>query len=35
MCDRVMVMCEGRVVSDLQREAATKEAIMSYATGSA
>jgi ABC-type sugar transport system ATPase subunit len=35
MCDRVMVMCEGRVVSDLTREAATKEAIMSYATGSA
>ncbi len=35
MCDRVMVMCEGRVVSDLSREAATKEAIMSYATGSA
>ena len=35
MCDRVLVMCEGRVVSDLMREAATKEAIMSYATGSA
>ena len=35
MCDRVMVMCEGRVVSDLPRAAATKEAIMSYATGSA
>jgi ABC-type sugar transport system ATPase subunit len=35
MCDRVMVMCEGRLVSDLPRAAATKEAIMSHATGSA
>ena len=35
MCDRIMVMCEGRLVSDLPREAATKETIMSYATGSA
>ena len=35
MCDRIMVMCEGRLAADLPREAATKEAIMSYATGSA
>jgi ABC-type sugar transport system ATPase subunit len=35
MCDRIMVMCEGRVACDLMRDEATKETIMSYATGSA
>jgi ABC-type sugar transport system ATPase subunit len=35
MCDRILVMNEGRVVSDFTRETATKEAIMSHATGSA
>ena len=35
MCDRILVMSEGRVVSDFTRETATKEAIMSHATGSA
>ena len=34
MCDRILVMSEGRVVSDFMRETATKEAIMSNATGS-
>jgi D-xylose transport system ATP-binding protein len=35
MCDRILVMNEGRVVSDFTRATATKEAIMSHATGSA
>ena len=35
MCDRILVMCEGRVATDVTRETATKEAIMSHATGSA
>ena len=28
MCDRIYVMCEGRVVAELPREEASQEAIM-------
>ena len=35
MCDRILVMCEGKVVEDCTREKATKEHIMECATGSA
>ncbi len=35
MCDRILVMCEGEIVSDFERDKAKKEAIMAYATGSA
>ncbi len=35
MCDRILVMCEGRLVCDLPRDKATKEKIMEYAAGSA
>jgi D-xylose transport system ATP-binding protein len=35
MCDRVLVMCEGEIVSNFARDDAKKEAIMAYATGSA
>nr|WP_320408963.1 MULTISPECIES: sugar ABC transporter ATP-binding protein [unclassified Candidatus Frackibacter] len=33
MSDRVLVMCEGKLVADLDREEATKEKVMEYATG--
>jgi len=33
--DRILVMAEGRIVSEFNRDTATKEAIMEYATGSA
>ncbi len=33
MSDRILVMCEGRIVAELEREQATKELIMEYATG--
>jgi ABC-type sugar transport system ATPase subunit len=33
MSDRIMVMCEGRVTAILNREEATQELIMAYATG--
>ncbi|ACY19087.1 sugar ABC transporter ATP-binding protein [Haliangium ochraceum] len=32
MSDRILVMCEGRKVAELEREQATKERIMHYAT---
>lgn len=32
--DRILVMCEGEIVTELTRSEATKELIMSYATGS-
>ena len=32
--DRILVMCEGEIVTELARNEATKELIMSYATGS-
>ena len=35
MCDRILVMCEGRIVSNFERDDAEKETIMAYATGSA
>lgn len=35
MCDRILVMCEGEIVSNFARDEAKKEAIMAYATGSA
>jgi D-xylose transport system ATP-binding protein len=35
MCDRVLVMYEGEIVSNFARDDAKKEAIMAYATGSA
>lgn len=35
MCDRILVMCEGKLVCDLSRDKITKEKIMEYATGSA
>jgi D-xylose transport system ATP-binding protein len=35
MCDRILVMCEGEIVSNFARDDAKKEAIMAYATGSA
>ncbi len=35
MCDRILVMCEGEIVSNFERDQAKKEAIMAYATGSA
>ncbi len=33
MSDRILVMCEGRIVAELDRAQATKELIMEYATG--
>ena len=33
MCDRIMVMCEGRLAGQMRREDATEELIMSLATG--
>jgi ABC-type sugar transport system ATPase subunit len=33
--DRILVMAEGRIVSEFNRDTATKEAIMEYATGNA
>ena len=30
MCDRIYVMCEGRIVAELQREEATQEIIMNH-----
>jgi D-xylose transport system ATP-binding protein len=35
MCDRILVMCEGEIVSNFARDEAKKEAIMAHATGSA
>jgi ABC-type sugar transport system ATPase subunit len=32
--DRILVMCEGEIVTELTRNEATKELIMAYATGS-
>jgi ABC-type sugar transport system ATPase subunit len=34
MCHRILVMCEGEIVADLDEEKATKERIMEYGTGS-
>lgn len=34
MSDRILVMCEGEIVAELDRKQATKETIMEYATGS-
>lgn len=34
LSDRILVMAEGRIVSEFNREEATKETIMEYATGS-
>jgi ABC-type sugar transport system ATPase subunit len=34
MCDRIMVLYNGRIVSVIPREEATREKIMFYATGS-
>ncbi|MCL1795922.1 MAG: D-xylose ABC transporter ATP-binding protein, partial [Clostridia bacterium] len=31
--DRILVMCEGKIVGELTREEATQEKIMTYATG--
>lgn len=33
MCDRVLVMAAGRIVADLDKDEATEERIVSYATG--
>lgn len=33
MCDRILVMCEGEIVSNFERDEAKKEAIMASATG--
>lgn len=33
MCDRILVLCEGRIVANLSRHEATHEKIMFYATG--
>ena len=33
LCDRVYVMCEGKVAGMLMKEELTQEKIMSYATG--
>ena len=33
MCDRILVMSEGAIVSEFSREEATREAIMEFATG--
>ncbi len=33
LSDRILVMAEGRIVSEFNRESATKESIMEYATG--
>ena len=30
MCDRIYVMCEGKMVAELQREEATQEIIMNH-----
>lgn len=35
MCDRILVMCEGEIVSNFERDQAKKEAIMASATGNA
>lgn len=35
MCDRILVMCEGEIVSNFERDEAKKEAIMASATGNA
>jgi ABC-type sugar transport system ATPase subunit len=35
MCDRILVMCEGEIVSNFARDDAKKEAIMASATGNA
>lgn len=35
MCDRILVMCEGEIVSNFERDDAKKEAIMASATGNA
>ncbi len=35
MCDRILVLCDGVIVSDFERNKAKKETIMAYATGSA
>ena len=35
MCDRILVMHEGRIAGELARDGATQEAIMHFATGSA
>lgn len=35
VCDRIVVMCEGRVTGELSREEATQEKIMKYAIGGA
>lgn len=34
MCDRILVMHEGRIAGEVPRDAATQEAIMHFATGS-
>ena len=31
MCDRIMIMCEGRITGELMREAADQESILKYA----
>ncbi|CFJ42927.1 ABC transporter ATP-binding protein [Mycobacterium tuberculosis] len=33
IADRILVMCEGRIVKELDREQATQELIMYYASG--
>ncbi len=33
MCDRIYVMCQGKIAGELQREDFSQEAIMTYATG--
>ena len=33
MCDRILVMHEGRITGELSRQEATQEKILSYATG--
>ncbi|WP_324825417.1 sugar ABC transporter ATP-binding protein [Sinanaerobacter sp. ZZT-01] len=33
MCDRIYVMCQGRIEGELHKEAFSQEAIMKYATG--
>ena len=33
MSDRILVMCEGRLVAELKTAGATKEDVMDYATG--
>ena len=31
MCDRIMVMCEGRITGELSREEANQESILKFA----